>query len=77
MSSPRGRWPPSPAANATKSSSCKQRQGAPGIKLPGRVAVTRMTVPCGNDQSRRSWRTTGGTLETVVDPGCRGSSPRQ
>jgi hypothetical protein len=27
MSSPRGRWPPSPAANAAKPSSCKQRQG--------------------------------------------------
>jgi hypothetical protein len=36
-------------------------EGAPGRKPPSRVVVTRTTVPCGNDQSRRSWRTTGGT----------------
>jgi hypothetical protein len=52
-------------------------EGAPGKKLPGRVAVTMTTVPHGNDQSRQSWRTTGGTVETVVEPACRGSWPRQ
>jgi hypothetical protein len=31
-------------------------EGALGRKLPGKVAVTRTTVPRGNDQSRRSWR---------------------
>jgi hypothetical protein len=48
-------------------------EGAPGKKPTGRVVVTRMMVPCGNDQSRRSCRTIGGTMETVVEPGCRGS----
>jgi hypothetical protein len=40
---------------------------------PGRVAVMRMTVPCGNDRSRRSWRTTGGTVGIGVELGCRSS----
>jgi hypothetical protein len=48
-------------------------EDAPGRKPPGRVAVTRTTVSCGNDQSRQSWRTTGSTVETVVESGCCGS----
>jgi hypothetical protein len=35
--------------------------------------MTRMTVPGRNDQSRRSWRTTGGIVEIRVESGCRGS----
>jgi hypothetical protein len=30
-------------------------------------------VPGTKDQSRRSWRTTGGTVETMVEPGYHGS----
>jgi hypothetical protein len=48
-------------------------EGAPGRKLPGRVVVTRTTVPRGNDQSRRSWRTPRGIVEIVVESGFRGS----
>jgi hypothetical protein len=42
-------------------------------KWSGRLAVTRTTVPGRNDKSRWSWRTTGGTVEVGVEPGCRGS----
>jgi hypothetical protein len=44
-----------------------------GQKWSGRVAVTRTTTPGMNDQSRRSWRMTGGNVEKVVEPDYRGS----
>jgi hypothetical protein len=48
-------------------------EGATRRKWSGRVAVTRTTVLCRNDQSKRSWRTSGGSVDTGVEPGCRGS----
>jgi hypothetical protein len=35
--------------------------------------VTRMTVVDTNDQSRQSWRMTGGNMEKEVEPGYHGS----
>jgi hypothetical protein len=48
-------------------------EGTAHRKCLSRVAVTRTMVLCRNDQSRRSWRTTGGTVETGVESGCRES----
>jgi hypothetical protein len=77
---PRGADPDPPGAGPLRGASLAETssrkdvtEGSPGRKLPGRVAVTRTMTPCGNNQSRRSWRTTGGTMETVVEPGCCGS----
>jgi hypothetical protein len=41
--------------------------------MPGSVAVMRMTVLCGNNKSRQSWRTTRGTVKIGVESGCHDS----